>query len=208
MSVAAILARADELGVQVLAVGDDLKARWSANAPPPLDLIAALKANRSAILAALSPPSDPSCGAAFAAHGWTTNGGNAEHFGNFGNFGDAYAQAEREAIATFDGGLPPDWAAAHSALEYGQRPAGMAEREWRSRLDRLWTRADEHGAAFAANGWTFEEVFGVGAHWARLDGRGPGWLAPDARIVEIAPERVVFEQGSRTMQHRKPGKVH
>jgi hypothetical protein len=58
MSVAALLARADELGVRVHAVGGDLKARWSASAPPPADLLAALKANKPAILAALSAPSD------------------------------------------------------------------------------------------------------------------------------------------------------
>ena len=43
MSVAAILARADELGVQVHSVGDELRARWRANAPPPPDFVAALK---------------------------------------------------------------------------------------------------------------------------------------------------------------------
>jgi hypothetical protein len=79
MSAAAILARADECGVQVHAVGDELKARWSANAPPSRELIAALKANKAAIIATLAMKCD--------ADGWR------DYF------------EERAAIREHDGGM-------------------------------------------------------------------------------------------------------
>lgn len=121
---------------------------------------------------------------------------------------DAYANAEREAIAHVDGGLPESWAEALLAIERGPRPAGISERDWRERLDALWRRADEHGEAFAAHGWAFEEVFGVGACWLRLDERGAAWLAPHARIVLIDHECIVFERGSERSTHTKPGRLH
>jgi len=115
----------------------------------------------------------------------------------------ADALAEREAIAIMDGGLPPEWAAALSMLERSPKPEAISFPDWRRRLDALWLRADLHGADFAANGWTFEEVFGVGEHWARLDERGAAWLAPEARIVEITPTRITFERGSQRSTHER-----
>lgn len=117
----------------------------------------------------------------------------------------ADALAEREAIAIIDGGLPPSWAAALSILERSPKPQGISAVDWRTRLDAVWRRADEHGREFAACGWTFEEVFGVGESWLQLDQRGGGWLALDARIVEINPHRIVYERrsGGRST-HRRP----
>jgi hypothetical protein len=132
------------------------------------------------------------------------------HSGNFDNNADAStpadAIAEREAISIMDGGLPPEWAAGLGILERSPRPVGLSIAQWRASLDCLWTRADENGADFVANGWTFEEVFGVGAGVARLDHLGAAWFAPDARIVSIDPERIVFERasGDRTTTHRRP----
>lgn len=114
-----------------------------------------------------------------------------------------YERDEREAIASVDGGLPQTWAASLVALEHSPRPAGISERDWRAALDQIWTRADEHGCAFAANGWTFEEVFGVGEHWARLHERGAAWLALGARIVAIDPHHIVYERGGKRTQHQR-----
>lgn len=125
--------------------------------------------------------------------------------------GDAaalYECFEREAIASIDGGLPQSWAVSLAAIEHGPRPAGISEREWRTRLDDVWRRADALGSSFAAHGWTFEEVFGVGEHWLRLDRRGAAWLAPEARVVAIDSERIVFERGRERTTHRKPARSH
>lgn len=132
----------------------------------------------------------------------------ADHFGNNDNFAGASARAddleEREAIAIVDGGLPPEWAVSLSMLEREARPGGISERDWRVALDKIWTRADLHAAEFVANGWTFEEAFGVGVHWLCGDHMGGGWLALDGRIVEITPLRIVFERGSDRTTHTKP----
>lgn len=137
---------------------------------------------------------------------------DAHDFGNNDNLalanrddeGAADALAEREAIAIIDGGLPPSWAAALSILERSPKPQGIGAADWRTRLDAVWRRAGEHGAEFAACGWTFEEVFGVGESWLQLDQRGGGWLALDARIVEINPQRIVFERrGGERSTHRR-----
>lgn len=119
---------------------------------------------------------------------------------------DGYALHEREAIAEHDGGLPQSWAVALAALHFTPRPHGIPARDWQWRLDYVCRRADRHALEFAANGWTFEEVFGVGEHWLRLDERGAAWLAPDARIVEITPDRIVFERGHDRSTHRKCGR--
>lgn len=87
MSADAILAWADQLGVQVCVDGDNLKARWKSQHPPPADLIAALRENKSSILAALTVPSD--------ADGWR------DHF------------EERAAIREYDDGVSRDDAVQH-----------------------------------------------------------------------------------------------
>lgn len=138
---------------------------------------------------------------------------NAPDFGDYGKTAvaperDERALAEREAIAIADGGLPPSWAAALSMLERGAKPVGIAAADWRQRLSALWLRAEAHGAEFAAQGWTFEEVFGVGEHWPRLDKRGVAWLAPAARIVVIDAEHVVFERGRARSTHHKQERPH
>ncbi|HYD86788.1 MAG TPA: hypothetical protein VEA80_04890 [Vitreimonas sp.] len=120
---------------------------------------------------------------------------------------DDYAQEERAAIAQHEGGLPQSWAVALAAIERGPRPHGVSERDWRAFVNVAWERADAFGAELAANGWTFEEVFGVGEHWARLDRRGACWLARDARIVEVTPERIVFERGGDRTTHNR-GRPH
>ncbi len=119
--------------------------------------------------------------------------------------GAADALSEREAIAIVDGGLPPSWAASLSILERSPKPLGISAADWRNRLDAVWRRADERGAEFVANGWTFEEVFGVGESWLQFDQRGGGWLALDARIVEIDSQRIVFERrsGERSTHRRQ-----
>lgn len=121
---------------------------------------------------------------------------------------DEIERGEREAIAVVDGGLPESWAAALWAIEHGPRPQAIGEKDWRVALDRVWSRAAEHGAEFVAHGWTFEEVFGVGENWLRLDERGAVWLATGARIVAIDPQRVTFERGDRRSTHTKPGVIH
>lgn len=124
---------------------------------------------------------------------------------NFASCGDASIDlAERESIAIIDGGLPPEWAAALASIERGPRPASISERDWRVALDAVWRRAAEHGAEFAACGWTFSEIFGVGEHWLRLDQRGVAWFAVGARVVSIDAERIVFERGSERRVHRRP----
>lgn len=137
---------------------------------------------------------------------------SAEEIGERDNGADptalADAWAEREAIAVVDGRLPAEWAASLSRLEQTPRPAGISERDWRERLDKAWTRADLHGAELAANGWTFEEVFGVGESWLCLSARGAGWLVQDARIVEITPDQIVFQRGRERSTHRKLGRPH
>jgi hypothetical protein len=133
-----------------------------------------------------------------------------EQFRNFGNnadasiSADAEALAEREAIAIVDGGLPPDWAAALSLLERRPKPVNVTEKEWRRHLDAVWRRASEHGAEFAANGWTFESVFGVGENWFRFDQRGAAFIDPEAVIVAITPREVVLTVGKDRMTHRRP----
>lgn len=56
MNVAEIIAHADALGVRLYADGGELKAQWRTDAAPPPGLVAALKANKPAILSALAPP--------------------------------------------------------------------------------------------------------------------------------------------------------
>lgn len=130
----------------------------------------------------------------------------ARDFGSSDSFADAAdlaeARAEREAIASIDGGLPPEWAASLSMLE---RPEGICAREWAGRLERVWLRADQYALEFAANGWTFADVFGFGTNWGRLDCRGAAWLCDEGRIVEITPVLVVFERpgGERTTHHKQ-----
>jgi hypothetical protein len=116
--------------------------------------------------------------------------------------------AERAAIVEVDGGLPADWARALIAIETGPRPTSISERDWRERLDHLWRRADEHGAAFVRNGWTFDEVFGVGANWNRLDQRGALWLAPSMRIVSVDAERIIFDHQGKQTECRRLGRIN
>lgn len=99
---------------------------------------------------------------------------------------------------------PIAWAAEFEALAAGPRPDGICERDWRAFLNLARGRVAALGAVFAANGWTFGEVFGVGEHWARLDQRGCGWLALGGDIVEVTPARVVFARGKdRTTHHKR-----
>lgn len=121
----------------------------------------------------------------------------------------AHAEAieERAAIAEHDGGLPKDWAEALTAIEARGKPANMLAAQWRSALDRIWARADEHGAAMHAAGWTFEEAFGLGENWFRLDQRGAAWLGDAAHIVAVTPAAIVFEHaGGRRLTHKKPAR--
>lgn len=118
---------------------------------------------------------------------------------------DDYAVQERAAIAHVEGGMPASWAVALAVLIEGPRPEGISESEWRQCVDLACRRSDEFGAELAANGWTFEEVFGVGARWLRLDTRGAGWLVPGGRIVAIDSERIVYERGGDRLTHRRAG---
>lgn len=102
---------------------------------------------------------------------------------------------------------PIGWAAEFAALAAGPRPEGISERDWRAFLNMARGRVDALGAVFAANGWTFAEVFAVGEHWARIDQRGCGWLALGGEIVEVTPERVVFERGTHRTSYQK-GRPH
>lgn len=112
----------------------------------------------------------------------------------------AYAHDERTAIA-IEGGVPAAWAAALTRLESECKPSSVAASEWREWLDLVWRRAAAHGTAFEANGWLFEEAFGLGSGW-RCSGHGaPEWLQPNARIVLIDDERVVFECGGAPFTH-------
>jgi hypothetical protein len=121
---------------------------------------------------------------------------------------DADADAEQQhRAARSEGGLPESWAGALYGIEHGPRPLGISSREWRDALDSVQRRAAEHGAAFAAHGWTFAEVFGVGEHWMRLDERGAAWLALHARIVAVDESRIVFERGAHRTVHRKGSRV-
>ncbi len=123
---------------------------------------------------------------------------------------DYDARDEREAIAIYDGGVPESWAVALAAIQYGPRPIGLTEREWSKLLEVVWQRAEAFAATFAAHGWSFEEVFGVGEHWLRLDRLGGAWLAPDARIVAIDERRIVYERGPgrHRTTHTKPARPH
>lgn len=57
MTGANLIAEARAAGLRLHPIGDG-RLKWTCDAPPPPDLIAALKANKLAILAALSAPSD------------------------------------------------------------------------------------------------------------------------------------------------------
>ncbi len=116
---------------------------------------------------------------------------------------DDYAAQEREAISQHDGGLPESWAVSLAVLQSSPRPEGISQRDWETQLSAVCHRVDQYANQFEANGWTFEEVFGVGDCWLRLDQRGAAWLAPGARIVEITPERIVFERGETRSTHCK-----
>jgi hypothetical protein len=117
------------------------------------------------------------------------------------------AQEERAALAAIDGGLPIAWAASLAALEHETRPAGISAEDWRARLDAMWQRADEHGAAFVANGWTFEDVFGAGADWSRVEQRGAGWLVPGGRITAIDGNVLTFERNGARETYTRPQRL-
>jgi hypothetical protein len=137
---------------------------------------------------------------------------SAEEFGDFDNCaGRSEAlieRDEREAIAIIDGGLSPEWAAYLTTLEAMPRPPGLSEAEWRKRLDAMWIRADQHGATLAAHGWTFRHLFGFGSDDEYRPELGALWLAPDARLVAIDSERIVYERAGERAAYDKPGRAH
>ncbi len=120
----------------------------------------------------------------------------------FDGAGD-YERDERCAIARHDGGMPETWAVSLALLQQQPRPEGVSLHDWQAALDLACRRADEHGAELAANGWSFEDVFGVGADWWRLDQRGAGWLMPGCRVVAISPDLIVYERGADRLTHHR-----
>jgi hypothetical protein len=102
---------------------------------------------------------------------------------------------ERAAILEHDGGIPRDWAEGFAQLDPTRPPGGIPVRRWQAVIDAIGTFLDRWAAKAIANGWQAADIFGADAirpesNWLNA---GPLWAGDGARVIEVHPDRILFE---------------
>lgn len=108
---------------------------------------------------------------------------------------------ERAAIMATDGGLPEGWAAALARHHPDRPPLGITLRDWALQLDLALRFADRHACDLEALGWSFADLFDLGASILRGDTTGAAWHACEAleeggRLLEATARRIVYRNAT------------
>lgn len=118
------------------------------------------------------------------------------------------AEAERAAIAKYDGKIPRVWAEGFARLDPDRPPAGVPLRRWRAVIDAIGTFLDRWAAEAAALGWQATDIFGTDSARPEVTwlNAGPLWSGDGARVVEVHADRIIFETkgGARLSAYRRP----
>jgi hypothetical protein len=118
-------------------------------------------------------------------------------------------EAERAAIAEYDGGAPRIWAEALARLDPARPPQDVPPRRWEQFIDDCGRFLDEGWAEQCHSlGWRPLDLFGCDRErpWARIDHAGLLWLLDGRKLVALTADTATVESptGVRQTYYRVP----